>query len=85
VGAVCFGVVVGYITYRTLKRRTGPAQLSDIATVIGAIGGAAITSMFDNRDTDAFGWYSIGLLIGFVAWLLISLALGDKADSVMGD
>jgi hypothetical protein len=31
-GAVCFGLVVGWITYRTLRRREGVAALSDIAT-----------------------------------------------------
>ena len=36
-------VVIGWITYRTLRRREGATQLSDIATVLSALGGAAIT------------------------------------------
>jgi hypothetical protein len=37
-GAACFGVVVGWITYRTLRRRAGGVELSAISSVIGAVG-----------------------------------------------
>jgi outer membrane lipoprotein SlyB len=47
---VCFGLVVGYITYRTLARTTEKVAISDLATVIGAIGGAAITGLFGPTD-----------------------------------
>ena len=42
-GALCFGIVIGWICYRTLRRNQAASGLSDIATVIGALGGAAIT------------------------------------------
>ncbi|HEY0725788.1 MAG TPA: hypothetical protein VGD41_17675, partial [Pyrinomonadaceae bacterium] len=45
--------------------------LSDIATVIGAIGGAAITGIW-KPGTSAFGGYCIGLLIGFFLYLIVS-------------
>ncbi len=62
-GALCFGLVVGYITYRTLVRaRSG--GISDLAAVIAAIGGGTVTSIFKPTATDAFGWYSIGLVLG---------------------
>ena len=84
-GAVCFGLVVGWITYRTLRRREGAAALSDIATVIGAVGGAAVTSLFE--DDRLFGGYSIGLAIGFFAYFVIGLAVEGKesAKGWMGD
>ena len=84
-GAICFGVVVGWITYRTLVRRTGAVALSDIATVIGAIGGGAVVSLFNNEQL--FGLYSIGLAGGFFAYLLIFFALNGrrKTADVMGD
>ncbi len=63
IGAICFGVVIGWVVYRTLRRRSDAVKLSDIATVIGAVGGAAVTALFDSEKL--FGWYSIGLAAGF--------------------
>jgi hypothetical protein len=85
VGAVLFGIVIGWITYRTLRRKEGASALSDIATVIGAIGGAAIVAIF--KTEDLFAAYSIGLAIGFFAYLLISIAVygKDQAGPWMGD
>jgi hypothetical protein len=70
VGAVCFGVTVGYITYRRLVRTTGKAAISDLAAVAGAIGGAAVTGLFA-PGTDVFAWYSIGLLVGMALFFVI--------------
>ena len=79
VGAAVFGVVVGWIVYRTLRRNTNAVALSDIATVIGAVGGAAVTQMFDTDKI--FAWYCIGLGFGFFAYLLVALKLaGGKAN-----
>jgi hypothetical protein len=85
VGACCFGVVVGYITYRTLIR-THKTAVTDIVTVISAIGGAAVTGLFDPNQGDAFGWYSIGLLAGMAAFFLLFWAMNDRKRlaSVMG-
>ena len=69
VGALCFGIVIGWIVYRTLRRTNDRIGLSDIATVIGAIGGAAVTTAF--KTATLFGWYSIGLLAGFFAYLVL--------------
>jgi hypothetical protein len=74
VGAVCFGVVIGWIVYRTL-RRTDVVAISDIATVIGAVGGGAVLAIFDDRDS--FGWYAIGLAAGFFSYLIISLLISS--------
>jgi hypothetical protein len=74
VGMVCFGVLIGFITYRTLARTTDSASISDLATVIGAVGGGAVTAIV-RPQTTLFGYYAVGLLAGFIAygilfWLL---------------
>jgi NhaP-type Na+/H+ or K+/H+ antiporter len=73
VGALCFGVVVGWIVYRTLRRTTDKAGVSDLATVIGAIGGAAVTTHF--HSDRLFGFYSIGLAAGFFVYLVLGHTL----------
>ena len=67
IGAFAFGLVIGWVTYGSLRRakRNG---LTDITTVIGAVGGAAVTKLFPT-ESGAFGAYSIGLAIGFFAYL----------------
>lgn len=82
VGAICFGAVIGWITYRTLRRREGTAALSDIATVLGVVGGAIITSLF--KSEELFGAYSIGLAIGFFAYFIIGLFV-QEAGGWMGN
>jgi uncharacterized membrane protein YeaQ/YmgE (transglycosylase-associated protein family) len=84
IGAVCFGIVVGWVTYRTLRRREGTAALSDIATVIGAVGGAAVTALF--KSDLLFGLYCIGLAGGFFAYFGIGLGVfgRDSVDRWMG-
>src|SRR2546426_1732817 len=67
IGAFCFGVVIGWVTYRTLRFASNKS-LGDIATVVGAVGGAAVTALFP-KETGAFGAYCVGLLIGFFAYL----------------
>jgi hypothetical protein len=69
-GALAFGLVIGWITYRTLRRREGVA-LSDIATVLGAVGGAAVTAIF--RSPRLFGAYSVGLAFGFFGYFITGL------------
>lgn len=74
IGMVCFGVMIGFITYRTLVRTTENASINDLTAVIAAIGGGAVTAIV-RPLTNLFGWYAIGLLAGFVlygalfAWL----------------
>jgi uncharacterized membrane protein YeaQ/YmgE (transglycosylase-associated protein family) len=74
-GALCFGLVIGWVTYRTL-RRSKTNGVSDIATIIGAVGGAAVTKLFPS-STDLFGTYCIGLAIGFFAYLVLSLVIDN--------
>jgi len=78
VGAVCFGVSVGFVTYRTLVRTTDRAAITDIAAVIATVGGAAVTGLFDPKKTDLFGWYSIGLLAGIAVFFILYLIMNGK-------
>jgi hypothetical protein len=70
IGAFCFGLVVGWVTYSTL-RRAQRGGLSDIATVIGAVAGAAVTGLFPT-STGSFGAYCIGLALGFFGYLIFA-------------
>jgi len=85
IGALAFGIVIGWICYRTLRRKEGAAALSDISSVIGAVGGGAVVTLF--KSGALFGWYSIGLFAGFVLYLIISMAVYGKASAGtwMGD
>ncbi len=69
IGSACFGLVVGWITYRTLRRTGETVALSNIATVIGAVGGAAVTGIF--KDAQVFATYCIGLAVGFFLYLIL--------------
>ena len=69
VGAFCFGIVVGWVTYRTL-RHTATVSIGDIAAVIGAIGGGVLTLF--KAGEPAFGYYSIGLFVGFFLYLIVA-------------
>jgi hypothetical protein len=83
-GAFWFGLVIGYITYRTLRRKKDSA-ISDIAAVIGAVGGAAVVGLFP-ADSVRFDFYAIGLAIGFFLYLAASMALSTtKANEFLGD
>lgn len=85
IGSVCFGLLVGYITYRTLARTADKTSISDLAAVIGAVGGGAVTTIV-RPQTEDFGWYSIGLLAGFIAYGALYAALNGRAEfaKVMG-
>lgn len=49
-------------------------QLSDLVTLVGVIGGAGVTGIFQAR-TDLFGAYGIGLGVGFFGYFLVLLLL----------
>lgn len=75
-GALAFGVVVGWVTYRTLRNSTVNG-ISDIAAVIGAVGGAAVTTLFPQGNI-LFGGYCIGLAIGFFAYLRTAVKMAQE-------
>lgn len=79
IGAGAFGAVVGWYVYYINRWRKDDVQLSDIVTLIGAIGGAAILALFPAK-TDLFGAYGIGLASGFFLYFFVLVVLVNKAD-----
>jgi hypothetical protein len=77
-GAVCFGITIGWMAYRIMRLRAGIPGLSDIIAILGAIGGAAILAIF--RNDVLFGWYSVGLVIGFFAYFAVGVVLYGKEE-----
>jgi hypothetical protein len=70
IGAGAFGVLIGWFVYYINRYRTGGVAFSDLVTLIGVLGGAAILALFP-AGTDLFGAYGIGLAIGFFAYFLV--------------
>ena len=74
IGSVCFGLVVGFITYRTLVHSNDKASISDLAAVLAAVGGGAVTALFP-EGSESFGYYTIGLAVGVATYLTVALRL----------
>jgi len=84
--AFCFGLVVGYITYRTLARTTAKASIADLATVIAAIGGGTVTMLFGGADGNMFGLYAIGLAVGLLLYFIVLRRyLPEKSIEVLSE
>ena len=65
-GAGGFGAVIGWYLYFINRYRKGDVHLGDITTVIGAIGGGAVTALFDPHKTvELISPYDLGLAIVF--------------------
>src|SRR5229473_3629015 len=75
-GAVFFGLVIGWISYRTLRLTAGTNLFSAIAIIIATVGGAAVITLL--KDEVMFGWYAIGLVIGFLVYFAIGLGFFGK-------
>jgi hypothetical protein len=78
IGAGAFGAVVGWYVYYINRWRKDDVQLSDIVTLLGAIGGAAVLALFPAKS-DLFGAYGIGLAAGFFFYFAILVILVNKA------
>jgi hypothetical protein len=70
VGAGCFGALIGWYLYYINRHRTDIVTIADLTTVIGAIGGGAVLTLFPAK-TDLFGAYGIGLFGGFFGYFAI--------------
>ena len=68
-GAGCFGALIGWYVYYINRYRKADVQLSDLVTLIGILGGGAITALFQPGGA-LFGAYGIGLAIGFFGYFL---------------
>jgi hypothetical protein len=69
IGAVLFGLLVGWITSRLLARRAGSAHVSHFAAVVAAVGGGYVA--VESGDRALFGLYAIGLIVGFAAYAAV--------------
>lgn len=79
IGAGAFGAVVGWYVYYINRWRKDDVQLSDIVTLLGAIGGAAVLALFPAKS-DLFGAYGIGLASGFFLYFIVLVIAVVKAD-----
>jgi len=77
-GALFFGLLVGWIAYRILRERAGSSWISDIIVLGGLIASAAVLAFF--RSDVLFGWYAIGLVIGFFAYFAVGIVLYGKQE-----
>ena len=80
-GAFSFGLVIGWFLFFLNRYRRGEASFSDLATILGAVGGAAVTSLFGGGSEPLFGAYGIGLAVGFFSYFLILAAMVAGSDN----
>ena len=81
-GAFAFGVVLGWFTYFTNRYRKGEVQFTDLATLLGVIGGGAVTALFGDAKTTLFGAYGLGLAVGFFAYFATLIVLVRRSKGV---
>ncbi len=78
-GAWCFGAVIGWFLYFTMRHKATHA-ITDLAAVVGAIGGVAVLDLFPIQGL--FSWYAIGLFCGFFAYFIIGLIIAWRMGQV---
>ena len=83
-GAGGFGMLIGWYLYYINRYRKADVQLSDLVTLIGIVGGAAILKLFP-QGTDLFGAYGIGLSIGFFGYFFILVILVNTSANFNAD
>lgn len=83
-GAAGFGAIIGWYVYFINRYRQGEVQFSDLATVIGIIGGGAILALFPAGSV-LFGAYGLGLFAGFFGYFLVLVWLVTRSDNFSGD
>lgn len=74
VGAFLFGLVIGWFVYFVNRHRTEEVKLADVATLLAAIGAGAVLAVFP-AGTDLFGYYGIGLAVGFFLYFAVLVAI----------
>jgi hypothetical protein len=85
IGALIFGLVVGYITYRTLARTVGKTAIGDLAAVVAAIGGGAVAKQYEAAG-HVFAWYAIGIAAGMAFFFAVFRVMNGKeaTAAIMG-
>ena len=79
-GAFAFGVVLGWFVYFTNRYRKGDVQFSDLIALLGVIGGAAVTALFGGASGTLFGYYGVGLAVGFFAYFVVLVLMVARSD-----
>jgi hypothetical protein len=79
-GAGGFGAIIGWYIYYINRYRKNDVQLSDLVTLIGVIGGAAILALFP-AGSMLFGAYGIGLAAGFFGYFFVLVILVSTSDN----
>lgn len=86
-GSICFGAVVGWITYYTMRKNTQPRVLSDLTVIVSALVGPAILAVFPapvaGTKQTMFGYYGMGLAAGFFAYYIVFVLLLWKAPELL--
>lgn len=78
IGALCFGIVMGWNLYFVNRWRDRKnIAISDLTTVIGALGGAVIL-LFFNNSTKLLAYYGIGLSVGFFVYFYILVKMSQQ-------
>jgi hypothetical protein len=83
-GAGGIGVIIGWHVYYINRYRKGDVQLTDLVTLLGILGGGAITALFPAR-TDLFGAYGIGLFCGFFTYFIVLIFLVGMSENFGSD
>jgi hypothetical protein len=84
-GSGAFGAIIGWFVYYINRYRKGDIQFSDLTTLVGVIGGGAVTQLFGSGDKDLFGAYGVGLFVGFFSYLLTLIILVRKSSNFDSD
>ena len=83
-GAAAFGALIGWYVYYINRYRKSDVQFSDLTTIIGILGGAAVLNLFPSA-TPLFGAYGIGLFVGFFGYFASLLLLIRSSDNFNAD
>lgn len=78
-GAIGFGALIGWYVYYVNRHRTDEVKLTDLASLIAAIGGAAVLALFPAKS-ELFGAYGVGLALGFFGYFLVMVYCVRSSD-----
>ncbi len=83
-GSAAFGMVIGWVTYYTMRKNTKERTLADITVIISALIGPAVLAVFpapaEGKPT-MFGYYGIGLALGFFLYYVLFVLILWKAPA----
>lgn len=84
IGAGTFGALIGWYLYYVNRQRKSDVQLGDLTTVLGIVGGGAVTALFEAKSV-LFGAYGIGLALGFFSYLIVLVYLVARSENFDAD